>query len=173
MQGMPINLPESFSQNPQGAEIGLWPLAWGWWVLLTVSLIVLVSLCFWLVSRYKKRKALHEALKTMGNLQNDTDNTLAQCNKVLKRAFMSYFSPALVASLHGRAWTGFLEQQIKPKKRPRFEKLLKALNSELYQSNIPKNNVTDIDVIQLTTDYLKQALPPGKRQLRMAEVSHD
>ncbi|WP_338292240.1 DUF4381 domain-containing protein [Planctobacterium marinum] len=170
---MPINLPESFSQNPQGAEIGLWPFAWGWWVLLTVSLIALVSLCFWLVARYKKRKALREALKTLGTLQNDADNILAQCNKIIKRVFISYFSPAHVASLHGASWTDFLKLQIKANKKSRFEALFQALDSGLYQRSGQQSIAIEIDVIQLTTKYLKQALPPGKKQLRNAEVSHD
>lgn len=171
MQGMPVSLPESFSQNPQGAEIGLWPLAWGWWIVIVVSLIILIGGTYWLIARYRNRRALRQAISHLRTLPPE-QQALAQCNQILKRAFMSYFPTSLVASLHGVQWVQFMEQQVSDKNKVRFQPLFTALNSGLYQENKAQSPEYS-ECASSTIAYLKCALPPGRKQRRQVEANHD
>lgn len=171
MQGMPVSLPESFSQNPQGAEIGLWPLAWGWWIVILLSLLVLIGGAYWLVSRYRSQRALRQAISHLKTLPPE-NRALAQCNQILKRAFMSYFPTGVVASLHGIQWTQFMEQQVSEKNKARFQPLFTALNTGLYQE-LAEQSTEHQELVSSTIAYLKCALPPGRKQRKQMEANHD
>lgn len=173
MQGMPVSLPESFSQNPQGADIGLWPLAWGWWALLFITLSILVWAGIWAVKSRRQRKARKQAIAAIKALPADTHNKLQICNQILKRVFMSYFPKGQVEKLHSQQWTQFLEAQLKPAKKAQFQPLFQALNTGLYQKSpelqedVSREQNQQFDAFCI--DYIKQALPPGKKQLQVVE----
>lgn len=178
MQGMPVSLPESFSQNPQGADVGLWPLAWGWWALLALCLILLTLGVVWCVKRVKQQKAKKQAIKALKALPLAQQNNLQYCNQILKRVFMSYFPRGQVESLHSQQWTAFLAAQLKPAKTAKFQVLFQALNSGLYRRTSGEQASTGSEdttqLVGLAIDYIKLALPPGKKQLIVAEgASHD
>ena len=89
-------------------QIGFWPPAPGWWILLALALCLL-GLGAWLLWRgwqaaAYRRNAL-KALQSLPAEQNDFD---AEVNRLLKAvALRSYGRPA-VAALSGTAWLEFL-----------------------------------------------------------------
>ncbi len=106
-----IHLPE---------QVGIWPLAPGWWVLLLVLAIVLIRALF-LAGRYLHRRRLrqaalselrdcrHQLAGAVGSNASRIDY-LNAVNAVLRRVALAHFPRQTVAGLTGRAWLRFLHQ---------------------------------------------------------------
>lgn len=170
MQGMPPSLPDSFSQNPAGAEIGLWPIAWGWWLVIFVSLISISSLIWWFIHYRKKRKPLRIAISELQALGHDNENLRSQCNQILKRVFMSYYPVGSVASLHGDTWADFLNKGLSDKNRMVFKPLISHLSASLYHREMSDSeptlpSITDHEFAQSSIRLVRVQLPPSKKQL--------
>ncbi len=87
----------------------LWPLSWGWWLLIWIFFILIVSLIYlvyWYLNR-PRTYALHE-LKRISNL--DGKIFLKEINSLLKRLVIYKFGSTTGASLYGDNWISFLNQ---------------------------------------------------------------
>ncbi|SKA05317.1 DUF4381 domain-containing protein [Photobacterium toruni] len=96
-------------------EPSFWPLAWGWWAVIIVSLI-LISL-----GGYRFRSHRHyftakkEALTLLKTYR--FNDGITAVNTVLKQAALSYFPRTVIAPLTGIQWLTFLDQQLPTKYR--------------------------------------------------------
>ncbi len=95
-------------------EIGLWPLAAGWWVLLAVviigSVVGAVAL-YRLIKRRGYRRSALRMLKRLGDGSGLSRSGLArQLNEILKRTALAspYYRHLYIGSAHGDAWRDFL-----------------------------------------------------------------
>ncbi len=94
--------------------ISWWPLAPGWYILMTV-LLVMIILSALMVHRAKKKKKYLMSLKSeITNLYNqypDNSHQYAQrLSPLLKRIALLRFKPIEINQLHGKAWEGFLNR---------------------------------------------------------------
>lgn len=106
--------------NPlrEPASIGWWPLAPGWWVLITLIIIAIVVLCYILHKRYKRnayrRLALIQLKEIATDLEvNAEDNArvhtaVTATNALLKAVALRVFPRHDIAALFGTAWLEFL-----------------------------------------------------------------
>ncbi|WP_394167538.1 DUF4381 domain-containing protein [Photobacterium piscicola] len=97
------------------AEPSFWPLAWGWWAVIIISLVLISCLGYRLHHRNHHLAAKKEAL-TMLKMYQFEDGVTA-INTLLKQAALSYFPRAVIAPLTGEQWLCFLDQQLSPKYR--------------------------------------------------------
>ncbi len=91
-------------------EIGFWPLAPGWWLLLAGILLagfaLLLLVRYWQGRRYKRL-----ALRELNRLENQTGRELAVAlSRLLRRAALCHFERNQVAGLSGEAWLAFLDR---------------------------------------------------------------
>ncbi len=98
----------------------IWPLAIGWWVLLTLLLITAI----WLLLKWHKqrkikaqRDMIFSKLETLEKkLQNKPDNqAIAEINTLLRQLAVNYYPRTKIASLTGARWLQFLDQSGKTK----------------------------------------------------------
>ena len=90
----------------------IWPLAYGWWILL-ISLVVILIVFF--AGRYlwRKRPVVY-AVKVARNLTKENSNDLTYIkglSQLLKRVAIAAFGRTTVASLSGMKWQEFLLTQ--------------------------------------------------------------
>lgn len=172
---MPVSLPETFSQNPAGAEIGLWPLAPGWWIVIVLSVITIIGLVLWYKRYRSQRIALRQALQELQLLSGDTRDIKASCNQILKRAFIYYFNSETIAKLHGEQWQSFLEQMLPEKKKASLQTLLSDLSVGLYRpATVTNSSMSAQEFATGCSQLLKSCLPPTKKQKQALEVNrHD
>ncbi|HMW47841.1 MAG TPA: DUF4381 domain-containing protein [Marinagarivorans sp.] len=96
------------------AEIGIWPLAPGWWVLfalLAVGLILGAIALYKTIKRRAYRRSALRMLKRLGDGSNLSRSGLArQLNEILKRTALAspYYRHLYIGSAHGEAWREFL-----------------------------------------------------------------
>ena len=114
-----------------------WPIAFGWWALLVLTVLSLcAALYFWRYFKIKnanKKAALHllELKYHQFKANSDSHAFLQHCNQILKRYCLKQY-PAAV-SLSGLAWTNFL---IRHSEKAFFnQELAHAMSEGLYKKS--------------------------------------
>jgi hypothetical protein len=98
---------------PDSANI--WPIAFGWWVLLLLLLIAIGLLIRFykkhLKQQRKKFTVLKQLKKLENQLRNNPDNeTLAKVNILLRQLAITHYPRSDIASLTGSSWLHFLDR---------------------------------------------------------------
>lgn len=133
--------------------ISSWPPAYGYWLLLALIIILVVSALYWLIRRHRRNAAKREAIAHLDRLDLNHKQLAIEINALLKRSAMSYTPRENIASLDGGNWYHWLEQQV-----PKVDKNLAKLLAKRYQAQ----PLTTIEAQQLKTaakHWLKHALP--------------
>lgn len=114
------NLLDQLKSNHLPGPVGVWPLAYGWWiaaiVLLTLlSVIIFYGIKGWRKNRYR-RKALRQAKQffSLYRRDNNAKAFILSCNCLLKQVVLSAFPRTQVAQLYGSDWTDFLKSHCSP-----------------------------------------------------------
>lgn len=140
-------------------EIGIWPPAYGWWILAMVIISLLVAGFMWLHKRHKTRLAKRQALVELSAIKKDEHDWPQQLNRLLKRLAITYFPQTVIAKLHDKAWAEFLAEQLPVKKRPAFMQQFLLLQNGLYRSAPDKLADFAQSTLQIR-QWIKHAVPP-------------
>ncbi|MCD9529710.1 DUF4381 domain-containing protein [Photobacterium carnosum] len=139
-----------------------WPLAWGWWAVITVSLIVIITVGYQLHRRNQHIVAKKEAIAILKSYH--FEGGLTAINVLLKQAALSYFPRSIIAPLTGTQWLLFLDQQL-PLKYRGFIDQQSSWQQGLF-SSIPLTEPQFNDCQQQALLWLQYALPAKT-------ISHD
>lgn len=97
--------------------IGLWPPAWGWWLLL-LALLAIAATAIFLIRRHALRNGYRQlALKELQNIQRQysgeqTSEYLQAISLLLRRTALSGFGSGFDTSIKGEAWLQWLDRQV-------------------------------------------------------------
>lgn len=141
-----ISTPEQISQ---------FPIALGWWLLLALLLLSLLTF-FLKLKQYKKvrknqRKAIAQITKNTEKLET---------MRILKWAAMAYFPRHEVASLSGNDFSTYLAEKLPINDKDKFIKQTKDHWQSLYQKNSDEQIAEEFN--QAAVLWLNKALPPRK-----------
>ena len=114
-------------------EVGLWPLAWGWWVLLIIVIAVITLSVIWLVKRHKMRLAKRQSIEALQQLSAEHTDWPQQVNALLKRAAMVYFPQGTVEPLHSSHLVEFLTTKLPADKQASAKHNFERLQTSLYE----------------------------------------
>ncbi|MCF6225613.1 MAG: DUF4381 domain-containing protein [Xanthomonadales bacterium] len=134
------------------AEISWWPLASGWYFLLTLLLVLGIWLVFHLHANWIKNQYRREALLQLQQLENGIENTanrdtsLRQIPSLLKRTAVSAYPREQVASLTGKQWSDFLNTTLK---KPAFNPAASAALEKIAYSGGSLNAINSESVLAL------------------------
>ncbi|TWX56328.1 DUF4381 domain-containing protein [Colwellia hornerae] len=138
-----IHLPE---------QIHNYPLAYGWWILLTCLLLTLI----FVVIKWQKHRSLCQAQKlALAKLENTDNND--EIITLLKWAAFQYFPRNQVASLHGKQLEYFFINTLATKQQDKFQRLSAQQFINKYQPTENSSNETLKEAAHL---WLSQAIPP-------------
>lgn len=91
--------------------VGYWPLSIGWWLVLVLTLICLVSVTVWVVRFKRLNRPRKQAIALLTKLPNSTASAKAgYINEILKRFFLAYGPRERVANLTGSDWLTHLTE---------------------------------------------------------------
>ncbi|MBY7734200.1 DUF4381 domain-containing protein [Francisella philomiragia] len=95
-----------------------WPLAYGWWLLL--GLIVLVFIIFLIILHFRKKRnsykdsIINDFRRTIEETQqNKPKEALQNISVYLKRVALQKFPNQEIKTLHGEQWLEFLDSKMK------------------------------------------------------------
>ena len=109
---------QNLNDNVLPASVSWWPLASGWYILISLLLIALTWFIYRSIHRWKnnryRRTALHELQQLESGLQSpgERDASLRQIPVLLKRTALSVYPRKRVASLSGESWFEFLNSTV-------------------------------------------------------------
>jgi hypothetical protein len=98
------------------AEIGWWPLAPGWWILIAVVLGLMLWYAWLVFLRWRANRARRVALRELAHIarhyeQNGDSVQLAkELSELLRRALLAYAPRKDVAGLTGERWLAWLDR---------------------------------------------------------------
>jgi hypothetical protein len=158
------------------APVGLWPLAWGWWVLLVVAL---TALGFILYRRYQVRLQNRYRLQAIAELQTikqdyesrqDAAVYLQQINMLLRRCALRLLPRDEIAGLHGEQWLQQLDECCPACRQGFTAGPGRALLNGPYQPN-PQIDAENLYRLALT--WLQHhSLPAGTRSQKQEVQYH-
>ncbi|MFV0576754.1 MAG: DUF4381 domain-containing protein [Vibrio sp.] len=159
------------------AEPSSWPLAWGWWALGALILILLITI-WCMISRHKKRhkskkaalKLLKLNLARLENSKNRGQKRVAAANDLLRQVCLSYYPRAMLASVSGERWYQFLDAQ-SPSNNNSFQANAQQWQACLYQNQDVSDEVAN-KLCQQVEDWITQSLPPSKKQMQTAQETY-
>lgn len=151
---------ENLADVSLGQTPSIWPLAWGWWLVIVFAILALAGI-FWFVAAYiRKHKFKRKALKAITSITNDEPQALASMHAVLRRVAMHYFGSQEINSLQGDSWQQFLQDKAQFTKKIDDKSLaqLAQLESSLYAKEA---SIDFGDAKQAVTLWIKHCLPPA------------
>jgi hypothetical protein len=155
---------ENLADISVGQTPSMWPLAWGWWVLILLLAVILFGI-FWITTRYiNKHKLKRSALKAVENISDSESQALSKLHAILRSAVMHYFPFENLNSLQGWAWQERLQASAKHYKKVDEQCLtqLSQLEASLYTKQ-PSISVNDAkSAVYL---WIKYCLPPAAAEL--------
>lgn len=99
---------------------GLWPVAAGWYGLIFIVSLLLITAAVLLYRYYRRGRPRREALRQLAACEQQyaaaetsADQISARISELLKRVALVYFPRSEVASLQGEAWINFLQRTAK------------------------------------------------------------
>lgn len=124
----------------------VWPLAWGWWALAGIAVLICVAV--WLLMKKKRMNAKKYALREIDSLcqkyAEDPHRLASELSLLLKRVALIRFPREQVAGAYGKQWREFLQ---KTSQKPLFNgKSAEILETVMY---VPKGAVTVKDAADL------------------------
>ncbi|GAD77073.1 hypothetical protein VAZ01S_060_00230 [Vibrio azureus NBRC 104587] len=142
----PIIVPES---------VNWFPLAWGWWVVISGVVFLFIIISLFIKSRAKRLQAKKTALRLLTD--PDVSHTPSSALQVLRQVTFSYFPREEVAALTGSAWYQFLDSHSKDS---RFVDKQQQWQAALYQNSQTEQ---DQELIDDCIFWVKHALPVKKK----------
>lgn len=140
-------------QTPTGVD--WWPLAWGWWaVIALVLLISVLTIRAW----YRHRqftKAKREALATLVTLSSEPSQAAVNTNQLLKRVAKHYFGAETVSALYGDKWLHFLQSTVNNKHAVSIAAGFEIMTGKVYQQS-PCTDAEASDIFTAASVWLKQ-----------------
>ncbi|WP_299806460.1 DUF4381 domain-containing protein [uncultured Shewanella sp.] len=150
----PVNPALASMQDIQTpAEIGLWPLAYGYWFSLVIIIVVSSLLIIWIRKRRQVGAAQRVALTELAALDQNSPQFAVEVSSLLKRAAMSYTSREQVAQLSGDNWYKWLNAQVN---NPQDE-LCQLLALRFQKAQLSEDE--KVALRQHAQSWLKTALP--------------
>ncbi|GAD80174.1 DUF4381 domain-containing protein [Vibrio ezurae] len=139
------------------SEPSAWPLAWGYWGVLALIVIVLLA-AFIMQKKIRNRSRAKKAALHIIN-QPSQPLTISEVQELLRQAALSYFPRNDIAHLTGEQWLSFLDSQLSS---PRFVTKNEQWQKGLYSSGVNEHQ-TDTELIQDCAYWLENALPPKRK----------
>lgn len=101
-------------------EISWWPLAWGWWLVISLVVLGLLALVWWWLQRptstarmnlSAQTSALQELERIESQYRHDPLGLVRELSVLLRRIAISLYGRRSVAGLTGVSWLQFLDKQ--------------------------------------------------------------
>jgi len=162
---IPGQLPSAVNNPLQGlhdihlpADPHWWPLAPGWWIIISVLVMTFFVFFFLKWRKYRwQRTVLAEIEHIIRTQETDRSSQLAKLSALLRRVSLRRFPQDEVANLYGQEWLQFLQMNISDKKMNLS--IIDPLANEIYQnqqSNAPLK--IDDPLVQFVQKWIRENL---------------
>ena len=152
---------ENLADISVGQTPSMWPLAWGWWVLIALITVLLAMIIWQAIEFARKRKVKRRALKAIANIEEHDVKSLQKLHAILRSAIIHYFPNENISGIQGHAWQTFLHERMSSSLKANSDVIaqLKALESSLYTKS---PSISANEAKEAVSLWIKHSLPPAK-----------
>lgn len=136
------------------AQVSAWPPAYGWWLLLLLTIALLVFAFVVLRNKRRHNMARKAAIQQLQRIHSAQPSWQSDINALLKRVCVSYFPAEQVAGLHGSDWVDFLADKLpnkgktKDKIKAPFVQTMNEWQKQLYQAPLSPDKTSNVQTNQ-------------------------
>ena len=134
-----------------------YPIAYGWWILLAVVIVIAVISIRTFIRHKRKTHAKRVAIKSLSQPATSNDEIIT----LLKWAAIQYFPRQAIAQFHGKQLCEFLLKHLPEKHHEQFNVLSQQGLSNRYQAT---ENKVDANLQQAALLWITHALPAKNKQ---------
>lgn len=138
--------------------VSFWPLAWGWWFVIALVLLVIVSAGVAMVRHSRRHAARKATFKLLKHQFQQHTLSLSSANTLLKRVCMTYSTRETVAALHGEQWVNTLKRCVQPKLKnhPTTEKLTVFKQAQYLPDQENNQTLSQREIYDITGHWLRK-----------------
>ncbi|MFQ3251363.1 MAG: hypothetical protein ACI9O6_003210 [Glaciecola sp.] len=152
---------ENLADISVGQTPSMWPLAWGWWVLIALITVLLAIIIWQAIEFVRKRKVKRRALKAIANIEEHDVKSLQKLHAILRSAIIHYFPSENISGIQGHVWQTFLHERMSPSLKANSDVVaqLNALETSLYTKS---PSISTNEAKEAVSLCIKHSLPPAK-----------
>lgn len=142
-------------------EVSIWPLAWGYWVVIGLALAALVYATLLLLKQRRWNKVKHQTLFKLQQIDTNTPYFEHKLQVLVKNLCAHYFANNTAIknkTAHTSAWQAFLLDSYKGKNPDQLEQTLQQINASLYSNNTDKQTLSKSDLKNSIIDWLNTSI---------------
>lgn len=150
----------------QPDTISGWPMAWGWWLVIILSLVLLILVSVATGRYWRRRAPIRQARQALRQCyqQPQSGHFIQQCNTLMKHVCLHFYPHA--ASLAGSAWLRFIQQH------DTNNAITDEYGSIIAYGGYQAHCTYDRDELYRQTDHWLQQLPlPNKSNTPATEIA--
>lgn len=135
---------ENLKDIAEPPTVSWWPLAIGWWVLITISFLAIAWMVYRAYSRWKANAYRRSALREIQDAV-----TSSEISEILKRTSLVAFPRSEVASLSGQPWCDWLAEK---SNISISDAVRKTLREEQFR---PANDQPSGELVDFATNWIQ------------------
>lgn len=140
--------------------ISFWPLAPGWWLLIILSLILVSTSAYLIISAWRARKWKRQAKSRFNYVREEYSKSpsleqIVEINKLLKQVFATVMNDRQFLQSHGDKWSTALLSVERKKLSILKKEEVNILSHGIYSSNNTQLDNAMLDRISLWIRYMK------------------
>jgi hypothetical protein len=139
-----------------GDAVSIWPLAWGWWVIIALFIVALIVTGAFAYHYAQQRKIKRQALKALMQIKLTDENSSEQAHNILRAVCLAYYPDDNVGALSGKAWHSFLIHKVSDS---RITDPILKLEQSLYREHKRKNELP-LNARRAIETWIEKAIPP-------------
>lgn len=151
---------DAFNQYIEPSPIPFRFVAPGWWVLVSVLILIVLFISFLVLRHYKRNLYRKQALRRLEKIIHSSQTSLLQLQVyeaaiLIKRVAIARYGRNPVAGLSGQEWIDWLNSRLKKTNIPRFDKSDESLVSDGIYSDRNLNSDTVNPFLEKAKNWIR------------------
>lgn len=123
------------------ADVSMWPLAWGYWLVIVVVLTALVLSAVSIIKYRNTRREKYKAQLALNSIALQDPYFAHKVQVILKALTAHYLPPVNSQTLFGGQWLSLMLAIYKGKQPDEITQAVTAINTSLYSKNTQSNHL--------------------------------
>jgi hypothetical protein len=153
-----MNPLENLNDIAEPSGVSFLPLAWGWWFVIAVIVMLVLCAAIGIVRYYRRHAARKATCKLLDHQFQQNTLSLSSANTLLKRVCMTYSAREAVAAMHGEQWVNTLKNCLhqKAKNHPNTEKLTIFKQTQYLPDQENNKTLSQREIYDVTGHWLRK-----------------
>lgn len=143
------------------STIDIWPLAWGYWLLIAFGLFIVIASVVAVRKHRKYYRVRNFSINKVRALAPNDPHYLTKLHVILKQCTQNYFPNKQVLNMSGQTWCDFVLNEYKGSQRDSLESLITVTYTHLYKAKSERQGevVDNKKMETIAIDCLKNIVP--------------